>query len=45
MFNDLCKKKKMMFDSIVDFLVILHKSLAVYFSLNIKKMSIIVYKN
>jgi hypothetical protein len=45
MFKDLYKKEKMMFDSIVDSLVILHQSLAVYFSLNIKKMSIIVYKN
>jgi hypothetical protein len=34
----------MMFDSIVDFLVILQQLLAVYFSLNIKKMSSIVYK-
>jgi hypothetical protein len=45
MFNNLYKKKKMMFDSTVDFLVILPESLAVYFSLNIKKMSSIVYKN
>ena len=38
------KKEKMMFDRIVGFLVILHQSLAVYFSLCIKKMSSIVYK-
>jgi hypothetical protein len=38
------KNDKMMFDRIVDFLVILHPSLAVYFSLCIKKMSSIVYK-
>jgi hypothetical protein len=44
MINSLHKKEKMMFDSIVDFLVILRQLLAVYFSLNIKKMSSIVYK-
>lgn len=38
------KKEKMMFDRIVDFLVILQESLIVYFSLCIKKMSSIVYK-
>ena len=44
MFNPWCKKEKMMFDRVVDFLVILLQSLAVYFSLNIKMMSSIVYK-
>jgi hypothetical protein len=44
MLKFLHKKEKMMFDRIVDFLVILHESLFVYFSLCIKKMSSIVYK-
>lgn len=43
MFNFRNKKEKMMFDSIVDILVILHQCCC-YFSLNIKKMSSIVYK-
>lgn len=44
MFDYSHKKEKMMFDSVVDILIILPASLAVYFSLNIKKMSSIVYK-
>jgi hypothetical protein len=36
------KKTKMMFDRILDFLIMLIQSLAVCFSLNIKKMSSIV---
>jgi hypothetical protein len=42
--NFLHKKEKLLFDRIVDFLVILHQLLTVYFSLCIKKMSSIVYK-
>jgi hypothetical protein len=38
------KKSKMMFDRILDFLIMLIQSLVVCFSLNIKKMSSIVEK-
>jgi hypothetical protein len=42
--NILQKKAKMMFDTVVDFLIILRQRSAVCFSLNIKKMSSIVYQ-
>jgi hypothetical protein len=45
MSGELQKKAKMMFDRIVDFLIILPQRLTVCFSLNIKKMSSIVYQN